>query len=91
MHKSLYTRGNKTFLLLLTELRTASGMTQKELARRLKEEQSWISKVERGVRRLDLVELTLWCRALGVPLAHFVAEYERRLGSSLDLNDAKGK
>lgn len=91
MHKSLYTRGNKTFLLLLTELRTASGMTQKELARRLKEEQSWISKVERGVRRLDLVELTLWCRALGVPLSNFVAEYERRLGSTLDLNDAKSK
>lgn len=88
MHKSLYTRGNRTFLQLLAEIRAGSGLTQKELARRLKEDQSWVSKVERGVRRLDLVELTLWCRALGIPLAQFVLEYERRLGISPELVDS---
>lgn len=84
MHKTLYTRGNKALLHLLAETRTGAGVTQMELAKRLKVDQSWVSKVERGVRRLDLVELALWCKALDVPLPKFVAEYEQRLGSALD-------
>lgn len=84
MHKTLYTRGNKTLLQLLIEARESARVTQTELAKRLKVDQTWVSKVERGIRRLDLVELALLCQALEIPLRHFVTEYERRLGVALD-------
>lgn len=89
MHKTLYTRGNKTLLSLLAETREKAGVTQVELAKRLKVDQTWVSKIERGVRRVDLVELALLCKALNISLAQFVAAYEHRLGTSLDFGRGK--
>ncbi|WP_082138135.1 helix-turn-helix domain-containing protein [Delftia lacustris] len=82
MHKSLYSKENDLLLQLLVQVRVEAGVTQVELAARLDEVQPWISRVERGVRRLDLVELLLWCEALGVPLSTFVQRYELLLGRS---------
>lgn len=76
-------------LQLLAESRAQAGVTQVDLAKKLKEDQSWVSKVERGIRRLDLVELALWCQALGIPLSQFVAHYEDRLGMALEQAQAK--
>ena len=42
--------------------------------------QTLISKVERGVRRLDVVELRLWLRVLDMRLTDFAARLEERLG-----------
>lgn len=42
---------------LLVAAREAAGVTQVELARRLRRPQSFVSKVESGERRLDVVEL----------------------------------
>lgn len=80
MHKTLYSGRNKIFLRLLVQSRIDAGLTQVELAQRLEEDQTWISKVERGIRRLDLVELTLWCGAIDLPLSTFVSRYEELLG-----------
>lgn len=52
------------------------GLTQEDVADRLGSTQSFVSKCERGERRLDLVEVQSWCVAIGVPLSHFVALYE---------------
>jgi transcriptional regulator with XRE-family HTH domain len=41
---------------LLVETRKAAGQTQAELSLRLNRPQSFISKYERGERRLDVVE-----------------------------------
>ncbi len=61
--------------------RTKRGISQKELARRLGRDQAFVSKVERCERRLDVLELMLVCRALGVPLAALVpTEFEDLLG-----------
>ncbi len=62
-------------LQLLVEARRQQGVTQVDLAKRLRERQSWISKCERGVRRLDVVELEIWCEALGIPLREFLRTY----------------
>ncbi|MGL4615873.1 MAG: helix-turn-helix domain-containing protein [Shewanella sp.] len=80
MQKSLYSKENDLLLQLLVQIRVEAGVTQVELAARLDEVQPWISRVERGVRRLDLVELLLWCDALGMPLSTFVRRYEQLLG-----------
>lgn len=50
---------------ILVEARTAAGLTQTELARRLQRPQSFVSKYESGERRLDVVELVEISEALG--------------------------
>lgn len=66
---------------LLVTARRSAGVTQKVLAERLSIGQSSVSKVERGVQRLDLVELQRWLSAIGKPsLPQFAAEFEERLG-----------
>lgn len=67
------------FASLLRHVRAGSGISQVELAACMAWDQSAISKVERGVRRLDLLELRHWLAALGFPLAEFVTELDRRL------------
>lgn len=51
--------------LLLSE-RQSKGITQSELARRLAQTQSFVSKIERGERRLDVTELRTICQALEI-------------------------
>lgn len=78
MTRSRDTEEFRLLAALLRERREAGGLTQVELAERLGETQPYVSKVERGDRRLDLVQLRGYCRALGVPLADFVAEFDKR-------------
>lgn len=80
MQKSLHSRYYKVFLDELRAARTRLGVTQVELAARLDTTQSFVSKCERGERRLDVTELRLWCKALGVRTADFVGQFEKRLG-----------
>ena len=64
---------------LLRKVRVEQGLTQEELAKKLKVPQSFVSKYESGERRIDLVELRLVCFALGVPLAIFIKRWESNL------------
>lgn len=56
-------------------------MTQVALAQQLACPQSVISKVERGDRRLDIVEFVGWADALGLDLPLFLERYRARLAS----------
>ena len=58
----------------LREIRNASGITQKELASRLGQPQSYIAKVEKLERRLDIVELADWLSAVDYDLQNFFTE-----------------
>lgn len=80
LQKSIHTSDYEVFLRILRRVRAEAGLTQSELAQRLGQTQSFVSKVERGERRLDVVELRWWCRAMGVPLVEFVDRFERELG-----------
>ena len=72
MDKSIHSDAYLTFLSQLRTVRTTQRVTQSELAARLGTTQSFISKCERGERRLDLVETRLFCEALGVDFLCFV-------------------
>jgi len=76
MPKSFRVESEKLAALLRT-VRSQAGVTQAELARRLKLPQSFVSKYESGERRLDLVELRQICRALGISLVEFVRRFEK--------------
>ncbi len=80
MEKSPFTPEYGVLLKLLREIRGAAKLTQMELARRTQETQSYISKLERGEVRLDLIQLRTICQALGTTLPKFVSLLEDRLG-----------
>lgn len=83
MQKTLYSKENQILRQLLTQAREDAGLTQVELGKMLDEDQTWVSKVERGIRRLDLIELSLWCEAVDLTLSTFVQRYEQLLERSL--------
>jgi transcriptional regulator with XRE-family HTH domain len=64
---------------LLRQVRIDAGLTQVDLARRIGQPQSFVSKYESGERRLDLVELREICDAVGVSLEVFVRRFEESL------------
>ena len=84
MSKSLYRPETTALLKLIKDCRIEAGLTQAELAKALDRPQSFASDIERGSRRLDLVQLRDVCQVLGVPLATFIERFERRIGEPLD-------
>jgi ribosome-binding protein aMBF1 (putative translation factor) len=62
--KSVFTPSYARFRELLIEARETAALTQWQLADRLKRPQSYVSKFERGERRLDVVEFLEVARAL---------------------------
>lgn len=79
MEKSIYTEEYEAVLELLRSLRQQSGITQVELAQKLGQSQSYVSKVERGDRRLDVIQLRTICQTLGSSLPSFIDSLEKRL------------
>ena len=70
--KSIYTKQYEVFKELLRKTREGKGLTQAQMGRRLKMRQSAVSNIELGERRLDVVELLLWCEALEMSIDAFV-------------------
>lgn len=61
---------------LLRKLRAEAGLRQTDLAEKLGEPQSYVSKYESGEQRLDLLELRSICLALGTDLGRLVKRFE---------------
>lgn len=79
MAKSLYRIENLELATLLRDLREGAGMVQTALAKRLGRTQTFVSNVELGIRRLDLVELRDYCGGLGISLGELVEHWEDRI------------
>ncbi|MFN7106997.1 MAG: helix-turn-helix domain-containing protein [Brevundimonas sp.] len=72
MPKSVFTDAYRSLIDILITARTEAGVTQAELSRRLGKPQPFISKIETGVRRIDVVEFCVIARAIGAdPLQLF--------------------
>ena len=82
MSNSKFTDADELFRALLREIRVDKGVTQVQLAERLGSLQSYVSKYETGERRLDFVETTEVCDALGIDLKAFVELYRTKLAKS---------
>ena len=63
---SLRTSENDALLRILREERKRAGVSQEELSRRLGQSITFMVKVERGTRRLDVVEFIGVAFALGL-------------------------
>ncbi|MGQ4807955.1 hypothetical protein NKDENANG_01321 [Candidatus Entotheonellaceae bacterium PAL068K] len=66
MTKSVFSEKYDRFRLLLIEARKGVGSTQVQLAEKLARPQSYVSKYERGERRLDVVEFLEVAQAIGI-------------------------
>ena len=74
MTNSIFTERYNRFRLSLIESRKAKDLTQVELANKLKRPQSFVSKYERGERRLDIIEFFEVARAVGIDPIAFLKE-----------------
>jgi transcriptional regulator with XRE-family HTH domain len=76
--RSAFSRKHQSFLKLLVQARENAGLTQVSLAKRLGRPQSFVSKYERGERRLDVIEFLEVARALSLDPVRIIHELERR-------------
>ena len=60
---------------LLRQVRLDANLTQSQLADKIGQTQSYVSKYENGEQRLDLIELEAVCKAAGISLSDFVERY----------------
>jgi transcriptional regulator with XRE-family HTH domain len=58
----------------LREARTAAGLKQAEVGRKIGKPQSYVSKVENGERRIDPTELAHFAQLYGREIAWFLGE-----------------
>lgn len=79
MNKKLYIGQRDRLISLLREMRIEAGLTQAELAARVKNHQVYVSRYESGQRRLDVLEVREICHAIGVTLEDFVKRLEKAL------------
>ena len=56
----------------LRSARLEAGLTQVEAGKKLKKPQAYISKIERGERRVDAVELSELAKAYNKSLDYFI-------------------
>jgi len=79
MPSSLHSSRYYVFRALMVSAREAAGLTQAQVAERLGKPQSFVSKYERGERRLDFTEFLELADLLGVDIGKFVETYRAGL------------
>lgn len=78
MSKPIHTAQSKRLRHLLVQARNESTLTQTELAARIRRPQTFVSKVELGERRVDVIELFEILHATKVDPVRFVTRLLRR-------------
>lgn len=74
--KSQHQKHYKCLIGELKKARLSIGMTQLVAARALGKHAPFISKIESGERRIDVIELLILCSVYNVPLAKFLQDCE---------------
>lgn len=63
----------------MRELRKSAGLTQVELAEKLSQDQSYVSKIERGERYVDVLFYIDWCNACEIPPSDAIQKIDHLL------------
>ena len=72
MKKSIHTKEYADFTERLRTARFEKGLTQVQVAKKLKRPQSYISNIESGQQRVDVVELQVFAKMYGKDITYFV-------------------
>jgi transcriptional regulator with XRE-family HTH domain len=77
--KSVHTDSYRTVTRALKDARERAGLTQQQVASRLRRPQSFVAKYESGERRLDVIEFMIIAEAVRVNPARLLARLMKRL------------
>lgn len=72
MVKSIHTKEYAYFVERLRTARQEAGLTQVQVAKKLKRPQSHVSNVESGQQRVDIVELQRFAKLYGKDITYFI-------------------
>jgi len=72
MVKSIYSKEHCFLVEQLKKARLSAGLDQEEVARLLRKSQSYISKIESGQRRVDIVQLKKFAKIYKKDLNYFI-------------------
>ena len=77
MRKTIHSPASQTFCSLFREERQRAHLSQERLAEKLKKPQSFVAKIEKGERRVDLIEFLTIAHAMGMDPAKFVRKLQK--------------
>lgn len=83
MPKTIFGGEHRHLVAVLVEARQASGLTQAELAARVGKDQSFVSIIERGQRRVDVLEFVALSRAMDADPTRLFDEVMKRLAKKI--------
>jgi transcriptional regulator with XRE-family HTH domain len=72
MSTTIYSKEYKDVTQKLRKARKEAGLKQVEVALRLNKPQSYISKIEKGERRIDVVELKILANIYDKKITYFI-------------------
>jgi hypothetical protein len=81
MAKAQHAHRYRLLPALLREMRETAGLTQRQLAVKLRNSHVFVHKSEVGERRVDVAEFIDWCIACGNEPEAMVKQLRRRRGA----------
>lgn len=72
MPRAIYTKEHNEIVERLKKVRIESGLGQVEVSKKLGKTQSYLSKIESGQRRFDVLQLKEFAKLYKKPLSYFV-------------------
>lgn len=70
--KSIFTEDHKAIIKKLRQARFEIGLDQKQVANKLRKTQSYVSKIECGQRRIDVIQLKSFAKIYKKDLRYFI-------------------
>lgn len=83
MPKTIFGGEHRHLVAVLVEARQAAGLTQAELAARIGKDQSFVSIIERGQRRVDVLEFVALARSMEADPSQLFERVTSRLSKAL--------
>lgn len=82
MPRPIYSDHYSAFRRLLVDARSKSGLRQEDVAAKMLKHQSFISKVERGERGLDVIEFLKLMQAINADPREFIDRLLSEMGDT---------
>jgi transcriptional regulator with XRE-family HTH domain len=78
--KTIFGGDHAKLVEVLLEARNRAGLTQTEVAEMIGRDQTFVSLIERGQRRVDVIEFVRIAKATGSDPVELFADVVRRIG-----------